>query len=89
MTNKNHDIWHVYMVRCCDGTFYTGIAKDLQKRIEDHNAGGAGARYTRSRRPVKLVYKVQAGSRSEAAKLEYRIKRMSRAQKILLTESTD
>ena len=50
------DIWYVYMVRCSDETLYTGITNDLEKRIEAHNSGKNGARYTRSRGPVKLVY---------------------------------
>jgi putative endonuclease len=74
-------IWHVYMVRCSDGTLYTGIAKDLGKRIEAHNSGRDGARYTRSRRPVTLVYAEQTGSKSAAAKLEYQIKKLPRAKK--------
>ena len=75
------DIWHVYMVRCSDGTLYTGITNDLEKRIEAHNSGKDGARYTRSRRPVKLVYSEQVKSKSAAAKLEYRIKTLTRSKK--------
>lgn len=74
------------MVRCSDGTLYTGIAKDLEKRIKAHNSGEDGARYTRSRRPVKLVYAERAGSRSEAARLEYRIKKMTRQKKLELAK---
>ena len=75
------DIWYVYMVRCNDGTLYTGITNELEKRIKAHNSGKDGARYTRSRRPVKLVYSEKAGSKSIAAKLEYKIKKMTRAKK--------
>ncbi len=78
----NNDTWHVYMVRCNDGTLYTGITNDLEKRIKAHNSGKDGARYTRSRRPVKLVYSKEAGSKSTAAKLEYKIKKMTRAKKM-------
>lgn len=74
------------MVRCSDGTLYTGVAKDLEKRIKAHNSGQDGARYTRSRRPVKLVYAERAGSRSEAARLEYRIKKMTRLKKLELVK---
>ena len=84
--NKGSDIWHVYMVRCSDGTLYTGIAKDLDKRIEAHNSGKDGARYTRPRRPVKLVYSEQADSKSAAARLEYQIKRLPRAKKKRMLE---
>ncbi len=73
--------WCVYMVRCSDGTLYTGITKNLEKRIEAHNSGRDGARYTRSRRPVRLVYVKQAGSKTAAARLEYRIKKLKRSQK--------
>ena len=84
--SKGSDLWHVYMVRCSDGTLYTGIAKDLEKRVEAHNSGKDGARYTRSRRPVTLVYSEQAESKSAAARLEYRIKRLPRAKKKRLVE---
>ena len=76
-----NDIWHVYMVRCSDGTLYTGITNNLEKRIESHNSEKDGARYTRSRRPVKLVYAEQAGSRSAAAKLEYQLKKLPLSKK--------
>jgi len=80
------DIWYVYMVRCNDGTLYTGITNDLEKRIEAHNSGKDGARYTRSRRPVKLVYSEEVDSKSTAAKLEYKIKKMTRAKKMEMIE---
>ena len=79
-------IWHVYMVRCVDGTLYTGITNDLEKRIEAHNSGKDGARYTRARRPVKLVYSEGVESKSAAAKLEYRIKTLTRSKKVELIE---
>jgi len=85
--SKCCDIWHVYMVRCSDGTLYTGITNDLEKRIEAHNSGRDGARYTRSRRPVKLVYSEQAESKSSAASLEYRIKRLPRRKKETLARN--
>jgi putative endonuclease len=74
--------WNVYIVRCCDGTFYTGIAKDVGRRIEEHNQHERlAARYTRGRRPVELVYREALQSRAAAARREYEIKRLSRAQK--------
>ena len=82
--SKGSDIWHVYMVRCSDGTLYAGITNDLKKRIEAHNSGKDGARYTRSRRPVKLVYSEQVESKSAAAKLEYQIKKLPREKKELI-----
>jgi putative endonuclease len=83
------EIWHVYMVRCSDGTLYTGITNDLKKRIEAHNSGKEGARYTRSRRPVKLVYSEQVESKSAAAKLEYQLKKLPRLKKIRLIKDKD
>ena len=79
--NKDSNSWYVYIVRCSDGTLYTGITKDLKKRIGEHNSDKGGAKYTKSRRPVDLVYSEQVESRSAAAKLEYRFKRMPRAKK--------
>jgi putative endonuclease len=76
-----NDNWHVYMVRCSDGTLYTGITNDLEKRVEAHNSGKDGARYTRSRRPVKLVYAEKAASRSAAARLEYKLKKLPLSKK--------
>ncbi len=81
------EIWHVYMVRCSDRTLYTGITNDLEKRIEAHNSGKEGARYTRSRRPVKLVYSEQVKSKSAAAKLEYQLKKLPRLKKDTLVRS--
>jgi putative endonuclease len=72
----------VYIVRCADDTLYTGIAKDVARRVQEHNSNGAlAASYTRARRPVVLVYQEAAVSRSEALKREYQIKQMSRNEK--------
>lgn len=79
--------WQVYILRCADGSLYTGIARDLERRIAEHNAekgNGAGASYTRSRRPVRLVYREPAPDRSSASKREYAIKQLSREQKLAL-----
>ena len=79
------DAWQVYIVRCADDSLYTGIARDLNRRIAEHNAdNGPGASYTRSRRPVKLVYQEAAADRSMASKREYQIKQLSRAEKLAL-----
>lgn len=66
--------WYVYMVRCRDGTLYTGIAKDVKRRVQEHNHHRRGARYTRARRPVDLVYCESQPSRSAAARREYRLR---------------
>jgi putative endonuclease len=68
--------WYVYIVRCRDNSLYTGITRDLTRRVLEHNAGIKGARYTRSRRPVTLVYSEQAPSRSVAASRENQIKKL-------------
>lgn len=72
--------WHIYIVRCRDGTLYTGITDDIAKRMVAHNAG-KGAKYTRGRGPVTLVYSEQAKSHSQALRREYRIKQLSRVEK--------
>jgi len=74
--------YSVYIVECADGTYYTGIATDVPRRLLEHNgANGKGARYTSARSPVSLVYEVRCASRSAALKEEYRIKRLTRGQK--------
>lgn len=73
-------IWYLYMLRCGDGTLYTGITTDVEKRLETHRAG-KGAKYTRGRRPLALVYREVCGSHSEALKREFAVKRLSREQK--------
>ncbi|MGB5623169.1 MAG: GIY-YIG nuclease family protein [Gammaproteobacteria bacterium] len=72
--------WYVYILRCSDHSLYTGIAKDVEARLLRHNAGN-GARYTRSRLPVELVYREAADDRSAALKREYAIKQMRSADK--------
>ena len=70
----------VYIVQCSDGTFYTGIAKDVHARIATHNSG-KGAKYTKTRLPVHLLWMQECKDRSEASKLEYKIKQLSRKEK--------
>ncbi len=74
------NLWHVYIVRCNDGTLYTGTAKELEARILKHNRG-VGAKYTRSRRPVRLVYSEIALGRGAALRRESEIKRLPLASK--------
>ncbi|MGE0080098.1 MAG: GIY-YIG nuclease family protein [Thiohalomonadaceae bacterium] len=74
--------WHVYVIRCADGTLYTGIAVDVQRRLDEHNGlAPRGARYTRGRRPVRLCHVEAFPSRTEAARREAAIKRLTRARK--------
>jgi putative endonuclease len=72
--------WTVYVARCGDGSFYTGITTDPERRLAEHNAG-SGASYTRSRSPVVLVYCEPARDRSGALRREWAIKRLTRAEK--------
>lgn len=71
---------YVYILECSDKTYYTGWTKDLEKRVNTHN-NGKGAKYTRGRRPVKLIYFENFNDKIEAMKREYEIKQMSRKEK--------
>ncbi len=75
--------WHVYMVRCADGSLYAGISTDLSARVAAHNAG-KGAKYTRSRLPVSLVWNEPCRNQSSARKKEARIKMLARSDKLRL-----
>lgn len=75
--------WYLYILECADGTLYTGITDDVPRRLAQHSAG-KGAKYTRGRGPLKLVYSEECGSHSEASKREYAVHRMPRAQKLKL-----
>jgi predicted GIY-YIG superfamily endonuclease len=75
--------WFVYVLRCCDGSLYTGISTDVGQRVAKHNSG-TGARYTRARLPVKVVHVERKRSRSTALRREAAIKSLSRAQKLSL-----
>ena len=75
--------WYVYMLECADGSLYTGIARDIDARLNKHNNGKA-SRYTRSRLPVKLVYCEAATDRSNASQREAEIKRLTRSAKLSL-----
>jgi len=76
------DSWHVYMVRCADNSLYTGVAIDTNKRVDEHNLDDKlAARYTRTRRPVKLVYSEKCNSRSEAQRREYGLKQLGKSEK--------
>lgn len=73
-------MWYVYIVECLDRSLYTGVTRDVMARLAQHNSG-SGAKYTRSRRPVRLVYTEQASDRSAAQQRERAIKRLSAASK--------
>ncbi len=74
---------YTYIVRCCDNTLYTGWTTDLDRRIEAHNSG-KGAKYTRSRRPVELIYAERFDTKQEAMRREWEIKQLSREEKLRL-----
>ena len=76
---------YIYILKCSDGSLYTGWTNDLEKRVQTHN-DGHGAKYTRSRRPVELVYYEEAETKEEALRREYAIKQLSRTQKVRLIE---
>ena len=76
--------YFVYIVQCSDETLYTGITTDVERRVEEHNSSNKGAKYTKIRRPVKLLYSQECDDRSSASKREYAIKHLSRKQKLLL-----
>jgi putative endonuclease len=78
--------WFVYILRCSDNSLYCGSTTDLDHRVEAHNAG-TGARYTRSRLPVQLVWHLKKASKSQAFKEEFRIKRLQKGEKELLVAS--
>ncbi len=75
---------YTYMVECADGTLYTGWTNCLERRLKAHNQGRDGAKYTKVRRPVKLVYFEGYGTKEEAMSREYQIKRLSREEKLKL-----
>lgn len=80
--------WFVYILRCADDTLYAGITTEPSRRVDEHNTDNAlGARYTRSRRPVRLVYAEELDSRSTATKREAELKKMGRQQKLALVSS--
>ncbi|MEL7044511.1 MAG: GIY-YIG nuclease family protein [Pseudomonadota bacterium] len=80
--------WQVYLLRCGDGTLYTGVTSNLERRLRQHNGEiGGGARYTRARRPVTLLWSECCTSRGEAQRWEARIKTMSRSAKLRLSRS--
>lgn len=73
--------WHLYILRCGDGSLYTGITTDVEKRLEAHRRG-RGAKYTRGRTPLELVYREECGSHSDALKREWQLKQLTREEKL-------
>ncbi|MDB4318751.1 GIY-YIG nuclease family protein [Akkermansiaceae bacterium] len=78
-------IWSLYILRCGDGSLYTGIATDVDRRFSEHESQGPkGAKYTRGKLPLEILYRCEVGNRSEATKEEMRVKALSRKQKLAL-----
>ena len=75
-------MYYLYILECADKTLYTGITVDLKRRVDEHNFSKFGAKYTKSRRPVKLVYSRKFSSRGTASKEEFRIKSLTRKEKL-------
>jgi predicted GIY-YIG superfamily endonuclease/predicted RNase H-like nuclease len=80
--------WKVYMLRCADDTLYTGVTTDLQRRVNEHNTSNIGAKYTRNRRPVELIYFENCDEKKDAMRREYAIKQLSRKEKLKLVETS-
>lgn len=79
--------YHLYLLECADGTFYAGITVDLARRVSEHNSSRRGAKYTRGRRPVRLVYTKKFRDRAEATRAEIQIKKLSRQEKLNLLKN--
>lgn len=75
-------VWYVYILECNDKTLYTGVTNNIENRLHQHNHGQVGAKYTRARRPVKLVYTEEQKNKSEAMKREHAIKKLTRVEKL-------
>ncbi len=74
--------WHLYVLRCADGSLYAGVTTDLERRLSEHNAGPRGARYTRARRPVCMLHSWEMQDRSAATRAEVAFKKLSRKTKL-------
>lgn len=81
--------WFVYILRCADDSLYTGVTTDPDRRQREHNSRKGGARYTRARQPVSMIYRESCPDRSTALKREAQIKRMTRQQKLTLLTNVD
>ncbi len=78
----------LYILQCADGTLYTGITTDMDRRLTEHNSSLLGAKYTRARRPVTLVYSRSFSNRSQASVEESRVKKLSRAEKLAMIQAS-
>ncbi len=79
--------YFVYILKCSDDTLYTGITTDVKRRVDEHNNSDKGAKYTKNRRPVELIYSEKSEDRSSASKREYAIKKLTRNEKKALVNA--
>ena len=78
------NMWNLYILKCSDESFYTGITTNIERRVKEHNSSPKGSKYTRTRRPVKVIYVREYETKPEAAQEEYRIKKLTRQKKMEL-----
>lgn len=88
MSKVKNKFYYLYILKCSDDTFYTGITTNILRRVEEHNTGKGGAKYTRVRRPVKVVYSKRFKDRSKASIAEAHMKNLSRAEKLALVDAS-
>lgn len=81
MARTSNTVWHLYLVECTDGSFYAGIATDVDRRYAEH-LSGKGARYTRAHKPLRLLATCPVGSRSQALRAEIAVKRLPKGKKL-------
>lgn len=84
---KIEKMYYLYILECSDQTLYSGITVDLERRVKEHDSSELGAKYTRGRKPVKLVFSKEFQNRSQASKEESRIKKLSREEKLELIKT--
>jgi len=80
-TSEQGPVWHLYLIECADGSYYTGVTTDVERRYDQH-LNGSGARYTRSHKPVRLLASCAVGTRSEAQKAELAVKKLPKEDKL-------
>jgi putative endonuclease len=81
-------MYSLYVLKCADGSLYTGITTDLKRRVGEHNSSALGAKYTRGRRPVALIFSKRFRTRSTASKAEAKIKKLSRSEKLAFIKNS-
>ncbi len=85
MPERSMNGWSLYLLRCADGSIYTGITTDIARRLDEHQTGTRGSKYLRGRRPLQLLYQRRIGDRSLASRLEHQVKNLARKCKVDIT----